>query len=294
MGRKGKNQEKADSVMNLVRSAGIDVSDWKNFKKGENPQRASRNPKYCYEWAFIEKNKVAVLNLWKASGVDKQTINYKEEANRLRLLGTKSIWVKRAKWVDDVIRQAVEQRLPLRVIMCEGTPRGLEKEASQVSKRTLDTSPWSIEYYNPSTGECSLRRGISPTALADQFSIPNYETSVVDRKPISGEAYDRDSEVCKSARERAQGKCEFCSEIGFIRPDGKIFLEVHHIVPLSEGGNDISENVAALCPNHHREAHLGRRANDIKKTLINLRLSEARPSISYSMFLEKISRKELT
>ena len=34
-------------------------------------------------------------------------------------------------------------------------------------------------------------------------------------------------------------------------------METHHIVPLSEGGSDGDDNVAALCPNHHREAHYG-------------------------------------
>jgi 5-methylcytosine-specific restriction protein A len=40
-------------------------------------------------------------------------------------------------------------------------------------------------------------------------------------------------------------------------PDGKVFLETHHVIPLSEGGGDTEGNVVALCPNHHREAHHG-------------------------------------
>jgi len=34
-------------VMDLVSEAGIDVSDWANFKGGEG--KAASNPKYCYE-----------------------------------------------------------------------------------------------------------------------------------------------------------------------------------------------------------------------------------------------------
>jgi 5-methylcytosine-specific restriction enzyme A len=48
-------------VMDLVREAGIDVSDWKNFKGGK--QKASVNPKYCYEWSFVGPGKVVALNL---------------------------------------------------------------------------------------------------------------------------------------------------------------------------------------------------------------------------------------
>jgi 5-methylcytosine-specific restriction protein A len=35
-------------------------------------------------------------------------------------------------------------------------------------------------------------------------------------------------------------------------------LETHHIIPLSEEGEDIEENVIALCPNDHRRAHFER------------------------------------
>lgn len=49
-------------VIDLVRAAGIDVSDWANFEGGK--ARAAANPKYCFEWSFVEPKKVAVLNLW--------------------------------------------------------------------------------------------------------------------------------------------------------------------------------------------------------------------------------------
>lgn len=41
------------------------------------------------------------------------------------------------------------------------------------------------------------------------------------------------------------------------RRDGKPYLEVHHRVLLSEGGEDTVENAVALCPNCHRETHFG-------------------------------------
>ena len=48
----------------------------------------------------------------------------------------------------------------------------------------------------------------------------------------------------------------------------KIYLETHHIVPLHEGGDDTSENVIALCPNHHREAHYGEKRNDMRNEML--------------------------
>lgn len=36
-------------VYDLVREAGVDISDWSNYRRPEHP---SSNPKYCYNWAF--------------------------------------------------------------------------------------------------------------------------------------------------------------------------------------------------------------------------------------------------
>lgn len=41
----------------------------------------------------------------------------------------------------------------------------------------------------------------------------------------------------------------------FNKPDGKPYIEVHHIVPMSEGGEDGLWNLAVLCAHHHRMAH---------------------------------------
>ncbi len=49
-------------VYDLVREAGLDVSDWANYRRPESP---AANPKYCYEWAFWNAaKKTVVLCLW--------------------------------------------------------------------------------------------------------------------------------------------------------------------------------------------------------------------------------------
>lgn len=45
--------------MDLAKQAGLDVSDWANYKG--NP---ASNPKYCYEWALQGSNNVIICNLW--------------------------------------------------------------------------------------------------------------------------------------------------------------------------------------------------------------------------------------
>jgi hypothetical protein len=49
-------------MIDLVEAAGVDISDWGNFKGGK--KKAASNPKYCFEWSFVEPKKVVVLNLW--------------------------------------------------------------------------------------------------------------------------------------------------------------------------------------------------------------------------------------
>lgn len=52
---------------------------------------------------------------------------------------------------------------------------------------------------------------------------------------------------------RANGHCQLCGmEAPFKRPDGLPYLEVHHVIPVSEGGCDDVSNLVALCPNCHR------------------------------------------
>ena len=66
---------------------------------------------------------------------------------------------------------------------------------------------------------------------------------------------------------RAKGRCELCGEHGFEMPDGRTYLETHHIDALGEGGLDTDANVAALCPNDHRQAHFSVKREDIRVAL---------------------------
>jgi 5-methylcytosine-specific restriction endonuclease McrA len=69
----------------------------------------------------------------------------------------------------------------------------------------------------------------------------------------------RDAYVVAAALLRANDACEMpgCSRELFKRENGTIYLEVHHIIPLAEDGEDSLDNAAALCPACHRELHYG-------------------------------------
>jgi len=71
--------------------------------------------------------------------------------------------------------------------------------------------------------------------------------------------YSRNPDVVAHVLIRADGSCEQCREPApFIRRSNSTpYLEVHHVDPLSNGGEDTIDNAIALCPNCHREAHYG-------------------------------------
>ncbi|MCC7118538.1 MAG: HNH endonuclease [Anaerolineales bacterium] len=73
----------------------------------------------------------------------------------------------------------------------------------------------------------------------------------------------RDKEVVLEVHKRSNGVCELCgNNAPFKDLAGKPYLEVHHIVWLSWGGEDSIENAVALCPNCHRKMHLLNLAED--------------------------------
>jgi 5-methylcytosine-specific restriction protein A len=72
-------------------------------------------------------------------------------------------------------------------------------------------------------------------------------------------SFKRNPDVVAEALYRANGHCESCNQPApFLRTkDNSPYLEVHHIVPLADGGDDTLENVVAICPNCHRRYHFG-------------------------------------
>lgn len=89
------------------------------------------------------------------------------------------------------------------------------------------------------------------------------------KKPISTFAqtriFIRNADVVVEVLQRANGVCDYCDQPApFMKDsDGQGFLEVHHITPLADNGDDTIENAVALCPNCHRQAHHGKNSFNI-------------------------------
>lgn len=80
----------------------------------------------------------------------------------------------------------------------------------------------------------------------------------------------RDPNVIAWVLEEAAGNCEVCCQRApFEREDGELYLEVHHVRPLANGGPDTIDNAIACCPNCHRNLHHGKNRNSIRQRLFN-------------------------
>jgi hypothetical protein len=95
--------------------------------------------------------------------------------------------------------------------------------------------------------------------------------------PTTTLRFERNLAVIALAKVRANFHCEIanCSSDTFNGENGRPYCEVHHINWLSEGGNDTPQNVACLCPRHHREIHFGRTGHLLTVELTLLRSSES-------------------
>ncbi len=83
--------------------------------------------------------------------------------------------------------------------------------------------------------------------------------------------YSRNPYVIKLALQRANGTCECCNEPApFLRMDGSPYLETHHLIPISEKGNDDIDNVSELCPNCHKELHFGENREEKSDELLKI------------------------
>ena len=256
-------------VMDLVKQAGIDTSDWANFKRGA--KWAATNPKYCYEWCFVQGEHIA-LNLWLdnmeyKNGTLVQTHNMAKRA----AMEPNQAWRRRAANMNEAFLLSYRKGLPVNVIVCSGERRDPDipnAKASTVSKRLLDKLTWHIASYDQETGQCEIARDLEVPLVVDQFSLAENTPVPPERTLSSVASYRRSALVRSKVLLRSQGRCEWCGEFGFITSGGAYYLETHHIVSLSDNGSDDETNVTALCPNHHREAHHGRDIVGMRSKLV--------------------------
>lgn len=183
------------------------------------------------------------------------------------LLTTKGV----EKYIDyfitrnkDFIKEAIKTyQLPqMREAHSKGAVEYLAKNYSeQVSNPIYELTdlPTIDEFIEDEKWEIKRARKLSKSK---RFEKLKKSASKPKKIIVSQSVFRRNPYVIAEILERANGICERCGkEAPFIKDlDGTPFLEVHHILPLAEGGNDTVENAIALCPNCHRHAHYGKKS----------------------------------
>jgi len=82
--------------------------------------------------------------------------------------------------------------------------------------------------------------------------------------------YPRNSTLKNYIKRRSNYACEMpsCKYKGFRKENGEPYIEIHHVVPLSEGGEDSIYNTVALCPNCHRALHYSNDREELRQRLL--------------------------
>lgn len=121
---------------------------------------------------------------------------------------------------------------------------------------------------------CSVRKGRKGVSLklateifsrlGRSFQAERLETLFV---PFKVRARVTDLGVLRRlAISRANGNCQLCGiPAPFNDSNGQPYLEVHHVVPLHNGGDDSLLNLVALCPNCHRKIQVAPTVADKRK-----------------------------
>ena len=261
-------------VMDLLIEAEFDVSDWKNYK-GRSP---AANPKYCYNWSFVQPGEVVAVCLWHRDLMTRNgtvVFHRKPRArDSLRRKPGANVWSRRGQEFGRNLELAYRQQLPVRVIVVEGTQRNradVRPKASIVKARLLDRPSWAVTEYDYSTGECWLVRGAQPVAApADASDIEaswfegKWRLAFVQHRQREAQAR---REKIREALEKNGGKlkCEV-PRCGFDFGDrygklGEGYAQVHHLRPLSSSprqGRKVSlKDLAIVCANCHAMVHAG-------------------------------------
>lgn len=126
-----------------------------------------------------------------------------------------------------------------------------------------------------------ISRSKKISTLSDEELLKRYEKNKNNKtsrqKGTKSSPYKRSEVVSELAKRRARGICELPNASGDYHKapfdvDGMPYLESHHVEWLSHGGEDVLENVVALCPNCHKKIHILNKTVDNQKLLSRLQL----------------------
>ena len=150
----------------------------------------------------------------------------------------------------------------------------------------VNYDPWESAYENPENDikdPCSelFRRifvwwdgKVNPCDFDYKSTLSQwnaYKNSIVKVRTYKTTSKGRSTStaVHSYAIQRSKGICESCdTPAPFETRNGTPYLEVHHLIPISKGGPDHPENVAAVCPNCHRRTEKSKDSDQFNNDII--------------------------
>ena len=116
-------------------------------------------------------------------------------------------------------------------------------------------------YHNFISKDFTVQIGLSYSDTQENRlkRISKMKESFPRTKRVESSVYERSPDIVAEVLHRSNGHCELCSSPAPFnrKSDNSPYLEVHHKIWLSNGGEDSIENAIALCPNCHRREHFG-------------------------------------
>ena len=107
--------------------------------------------------------------------------------------------------------------------------------------------------------------GIDEEAVTDLLrSTPkDLDNATPRRREVVQKRWERGTEG-RRAKQANGHRCQLCEAlskdpIAFHKPDGAPYVEAHHVVPVSTGGEGLlrPSNIITVCANHHLQLHFG-------------------------------------
>ncbi len=210
----------------------------------------------------IDKNRVRVY--WKDDTLDRKAKNERlKHLNAIRD-GAHCFGVLCEMFIDPYSGKRKRKAFDDKQLLRLGDFDDLSKKGNVISAQILGRFP--VSKLQALTND---RVGLQNSTIDDIPSAP-IGSKVPGRTQTVGSRYQRDEKVRRFVIAQAKGACEYCRELGFLLPDGSHYLEAHHIIALANQGSDTIDNVIALCPSDHREAHYGAKAVAMENKMIEI------------------------
>lgn len=210
-------------------------------------------------WSACNPDKrLGLFTVWEDEVVEGRSYIW-EQPSDTRSAGRNEIW----RFLNEVMNNGHDAYGILIEPRFDANGKKTIKSFDENSLRILDLKPEGssiVGYIRGSVPSEAIRQGLSVIDALDVSAINDIGSDEIGnddpeyRKRIAG-SYVRDVKVRERVLKRANGACEECNQPGFLKSDGKRYLETHHVISLSEQGSDKPHNVIALCATDHRRAH---------------------------------------